>query len=748
MVHFFLMRQFSYRKVGPFFSVGPVRMVWVVALLVFSKAAAQTPEFNVEMEARNREFNLNTGEMVLLGDAVVRYGDGWILAADSINVNQQTGRALAEGNVVATRGDIRLTADRFEYQALEKFARIENFRVGNGRVYADGSLLEGNIDDFSFTDVSFFPGEPGTYLFKGRAKELALVDRNVVKGEKLSFKLGVVPFLIIPNISHPIDADTNLFKANIDYSGHIGGAIGGEFRVPVSSNARLGANIALTTKRGILAGPTSQYAWGDDDHFVNGWFTSGFIDDSADEVGVDVLGNNIGDKRFFTEWRHRQVAGDHLSVSAYTRYWSDSEVTRDFHEDSYNAMQDPDSYFEANYNGSNWQASLFMRASPNNFQIFTERMPELRFSLFPTRIAKGLYHGGTLSFAKLRQTRKFGVFGDLDFGDPSNLDSDRADAYYGLKFYKQLREGAQFSVQLGARATHYFDTAELLFRSPSEEFLPDVIVSENDRIGIRSSDGTRVHGEAGFDLKFTSYRVSEYQNKIWNIDGIRHVIEPIISYRYQPELENDIELAGIQDFMAFSSYLSPIDLEDRRDIDFIGEEHRTRFELRNRIQTRDKENGSRDLARFSLAIDHYLDDSLQVDDWSDLHLDFDITPAQWLEIGLFSRYDFTDGDLREFNSSIALTDTGYWKLGFGNHFVKGADLDQYFVFGDYYLNDNFKVYAAAKFDEVSDSFYEQRIGIMQRALEDYGLKYELRIYDGPRRETDFSIRISVDLFDE
>ena len=96
---------------------------------------------------------------------------------------------------------------------------------------------------------------------------------------------------------------------------------------------------------------------------------------------------------------------------------------------------------------------------------------------------------------------------------------------------------------------------------------------------------------------------------------------------------------------------------------------------------------------------------------------------------------------------MPLTDPGYWKLGIGNHFFKGQ-LDQYFIFGEYNLNENHKVYAVAKFDEKSDTFYEQRIGFMQRALEKYGIKYELRIFEGIRRESDFGIRIGIDLFDE
>jgi LPS-assembly protein len=142
-----------------------------------------------------------------------------------------------------------------------------------------------------------------------------------------------------------------------------------------------------------------------------------------------------------------------------------------------------------------------------------------------------------------------------------------------------------------------------------------------------------------------------------------------------------------------------------------------------------------------------IDDYDQGADFSDLYSDIEIRPAEWLEIDLFSRYNVEDSFIREVNSSIAITDPGYWKVGVGNHFLK-RQLEQYFLFGEYNLNENFKVYAVTKFDEVSNTFYEQRIGLMQRALEKYGIKYELRIFNGNRLESDFGIRIGVDLFDE
>lgn len=714
-------------------------------LFAFSVAArAQTEGFDATLSTPI-VIDTNTGDLVASENAQLSYGD-WLVSADEIRLNRQTNRAIATGNVIFTRYDIRLVADLLDYSLNDQQARVENFRVGNGKYFVSGSLLVGNPNNFKFENINFHPGEPGTYLFKARANEIAIVDQKEIQGKRISFKLGVVPFFIIPNVSQPIDAERNIFKANLDYSGHIGGAIGGEARVPVNSNFRAGANLALTTQRGILAGPAFEYNFGENENTSSGSFTSGFIDDSLKEIAPDLItGNPIDDERFFAEWQHNQNWGDRGALTAYGRWWSDSEVTREFNEDSFDEMQDPDTYIEANYSGENWQTTLFSRISPNHFQTFTERLPELRFDFFPTQIAKGLAHSGSISFAKLRNDRL------NEF--PIKSEADRADAYYGFRYTRPLKSGVTLTTKAGVKAIHYFDNMVGTEASDFGLFSPyrltplsifDDYTHALPRPSIK--EGTRGYGDLGFDLKFTAYSQRDFKNEVWNIDGIRHIFEPVISYRYAPDLDSNTANATF-DIPAFSNYLTPIDLEDRRDIDSIGEHHITRLEFRNRIQTKDEEYGSRDLARLDFAIDYLVDDFNQGKDFSDFVSDIEITPAPWLELDFFSRYSIEDSFTRELNTSVAITDPGYWKVGFGNHFLR-SHIEQYFAFGEYSLNENFKVYAVAKFDQKSDTYYEQRIGFMQRALEKYGIKYELRFYEGNRRESDFGVRIGIDLFDE
>lgn len=734
-----------------------------------------------------------TGEVVATGGAQIIY-QNWLLTADTIRYNQQTGQAEAIGNVVFSREELRMVAESLLYLPQEQFARVRNFRAGNGLVYVDGALLEGNPENFRFEDVNFYPGEPGTFLFEASAGELALVDKNVVRGRRLFFKVGPVPFLLIPNITQPLDAETNLFKPNLDYSGHIGASIGAEALAPISRHLRLGGNFALTSDRGILFGPAARYTIDKGNSVGTGSFISGYIDDNG-EPGVDILGRPIEDDRYFAEWRHQQVwDGNRASVSAYARYWSDSEVTRDFYEESFDRMQDPDSYLQAYYNGENWQLGFLARAAINDFQFNTERLPELRFSYFPTKLFDRVTHSGFISAARLDKDH-----GLVDWeGEPT-----RVDGFYGWEYNRSLRDGITLGLKAGARGYRYDDAQGVISYGHNA---PPSAPPVSDPIGPTevNLDGERAFGEIGLDLAAKAYSEFEFKSDSWNIDGLRHILEPRISYRYTPDLQVDDNVATHLDFDrgTFNNYLQPIDLEERRDVDSLVEDHKIRFELRNRIQTRGEGGGSRNLARLDLATDYYLKGSYFGDDhFSLLHIDFDLTPAPWLAFVASTRLD-PDDSFNEKDSSVAITvqDPGYWRISFGSHFLSGRStgafaafplgypyafldspyaltavpgfpgyrsfsdllyrpdplidrsnnlrLEQYFAHLEYYLNENLKLYATVRYDDESGAFYEQRIGLMQRALERYGLKYEIRIYDGDRREQDFGISLGIDLFDE
>jgi hypothetical protein len=99
----------------------------------------------VELTADRQEYDSINQIFIAEGDAVMRFRGG-VLAADLLRVNLPNRTAVAEGNVVLTRGEQVLRADRFTYN----FVQEQGFLVGaRGEVFipAAGS-------DFSPTGLS------------------------------------------------------------------------------------------------------------------------------------------------------------------------------------------------------------------------------------------------------------------------------------------------------------------------------------------------------------------------------------------------------------------------------------------------------------------------------------------------------------------------------------------------------------------------------------------------------------------
>lgn len=741
---------------------------WLAALSSAQPAAREIeliPSGPVSIDER-------TGEVVATNGARIFF-DEWLLAADTVRYNRSTGEAEATGNVIFTRRDMRLTASYLRYNPVTRFARVEDFRVGNGRAYLSGAALEGDPDEFRFSDINFYPGEPGTFLFQARAGEVAVVNQGEIKGKRLFFSLGPVPFLLVPNIAQPIDVESPIFEPILDYSGHIGAVLGAEALLPVTPGLRLGGTLAYATRRGILAGPAAEYAFESEAYEASGSLDSVYINDQGD-LGFDINGAPIEADRYFADWSHHQRWADNrASIVAYARYWSDSEVTRDFDEDTFDYLQNPDSYLQAAYNGDNWQLALFTRYHLNDFEYGVNRLPELRFSLFPTRVKGPVTHSGFLSGSKIETT------------SPEAADersATRLDGFYGLELNQPLRDGVNLRLKAGARGFQY----------EGESFEAD---GPGGPFEIDPS-AERVFAELGADLNLKAYSVFEYKNPTWSIDGLRHIVEPRIAFRHTPEIGgdgNDLVAAGFDaqgapiafrrrhslfsfDETAFGNFLLPLDIEDRRDVDSLHEESKVRVELRNRLQTRTGEGGSRDLARLSLAADYYFDSAVVEEDAASLlHADLDLSPAQWLDLGVYARFDPEDAFIaREINTQIAIHDRGYWRLVLGSQFLRGyqppepgaipagfnwrqtpfdafgraARIAEYYALFERNLGENFKLYASARYDEVNDVFYEQSVGLKQRAVERYAISYELRLYDGPRREDTFGVSVGVELFDK
>jgi LPS-assembly protein len=651
-----------------------------------------------------------TGAVVARKNARVVYGD-WTLVADEIRILRTEGEVRAIGNVVATSPGLRILARFARYEQATGRLEVEDFRFGRPPHYATGKRGSGTAGRMVFEDVRIFYGEPGR-MTPQVAMRLLTVDREeeVFSAKGLKLSIGSLPVLALSGLVRPLEGPRLIWETRAGYASELGLHLGVGVYYPLSAGWNPGGSLDVFTGRGVLLGPGMRYEIERGDTRSEGGGDLLYIHDGGDR-GVDALGEPIPRDRSFFAWQHLQGDGRRWSLNGEVNWWSDSAVVRDFREDAFDRNQEPDTHLEASFYGENFVASAFTRYRANDFHTVAERLPEVRFDLLPTPLGDtGVLLQVNAGAAMLREKQ-------LDPALPE-LRSERFDLYAGLERTWRVNRGISVTPVAGGRLTHY------------------------GRAEGGRSDYTRWLGEVGFDASVVAHRDFEWKQPMLGIDGLRHVVEPVVQYRWVPSADRGRAFIPAIDRPAFITRLQPLGLADRRDIDALEEIHALRLGLNNLLQTRREGYGSRQLLEFNLAGDFYFADRLDGRDYSTLQAEFRLTPAAWLDWWLFLRFDPDDATVPELNSRLTLVDGAAWSVGLDTDYLTGS-LAQYEVFGRYALNEAYEVFGSVRYDAREERFNEIRVGLDARIAEFWLVRAGVSFRDGPRRESSFGLRLSL-----
>ncbi len=650
-----------------------------------------------------------SGEMVARKNARVTY-DTWTLVADEIRINRQTQDARAIGNVVATSPGMRLLARSARYDQSTGQIEVNDFRFGRPPYYATGESGSGTADAMVFENVQIFYGEPGR-LTPRLAVRVLKVDRTTetFDAEGLKLSIGSLPVLALSGLARPLVGPSLIWETRAGYDSRLGAHFGAGIYYPLSAGWNPGGSIDLFSDRGVLLGPGARYDIARETMIAKGGGDLLYIHDYGDR-GVDRMGEPIENDRAIASWSHIQTDRERWSLNGEINWWSDSAVLRDFREEAFDRNQEPDNFLEASLNGKNYILSAFTRYRANDFQIVAERLPEVRFDLLPTPVADtGVLLAIESSAAALRE-RSIA-------GEPE-LRSDRFDLYAGLERTLRIARGVTFTPVAGGRLTHY-----------------------SRAIGGRD-DYTRWLGEIGFDASMVANRVVEVEKPLLGINGIRHIVEPVVQYRYVPSADRGRAFIPGIDRPAFLTQLQPLGLAQRRDIDALDEIHAVRLGLNNLLQTRREGHGSRQLLLFNLASDFYFADHADGRDYSTVQAEMRLTPADWLDWWIFMRFDPEDINVPEFNTRLTLVNGDAWSAGIDGDYLTG-DLSQIEIFGRYALNEAYEIFGGLRYDAREERFNEISIGLSSQIAQHWLVRTGIALRDGPRRESDFSLRLSL-----
>ena len=654
-------------------------------------------------------YDHQTQQLRATGDARLVY-QGNLLTANEILYNQEHLRATAEGNVLVSNPELRLVGDQVQYHVPTRSISGKNLRFGQPPFYASARSADAGPDLVELDRAIAYFGEPRPGAINLRAGTVRYFPEDRVEAENVTIRIGRVPVFYLPRIGRGINgALTTTATAEAGYSDNLGGYGFLATRTPIRPGFAVGPEVGFYHRRGLLVGPGLDYRWLGEENRIDGSIRGAFIGDRG-ELGSDRLGRPIDDQRFYGEWRHKQTVGDQVEITGMADIWSDSEVTRDFRPRLFSQNQFPSHFLEAAYLGPSYIVSAFTQISPNDFEVVPERLPEIRFDLFPTPLGQshvGLFHQAQASAAVLREN------------DPTAPDtrSDRLDLYYSVNRPFFLADWLTFTPKAGARLTHY------------QRALDD------------RSHYTRFLGEIGADVEGNAFAVYQYQNELWKIDNIRHVVKPRLHYRYIPRADQGRRFIPQVDRQVFATHLEPIDLGQTRNIDQLDETHTLRYGLDNLFQTRHPTYGSTNLLSLFVANDLRFSRQPGQEFVSDIHTELSFTPVYWFRFDALNRLAPQDPSTREMNTGFTLTDARFWSIRFGSEFVEDR-LEEYSVYLTRRLNETYRVAAEIRYDAVRHRFSRQAYILTQNLYGTWDVNYQIFLRTGTERESPFGAALS------
>lgn len=674
-----------------------------------SPAAAAAPLPDVT--GRETIYDDATRTLRLIGDARLVYRD-LVLTADEIEYRREQNNITARGKFVVTQAGRRLVADSGTYDLNTGILHVQNLRVGQFPIYIHGESVSGTLDELVFTNATIFFREDAAYAPSIRAARITYRRGRIVAGEGLELGFLGGHFFRLPKFQHDLTSElVSYLTAKAGYRRNLGLFAEAELRLPVARGLKAGADLGLYAARGLMAGPSLEYDRDDNHSRIRGELTTGYISDHGDRFD-DLFGRPVPSDRSYVRWWHQQRIGERISLDAQFNYWSDSEILRDFHPRRFQPVQQPDSYLEAAYAADNFLVSAFTRVHPNRFHRVRERLPEIRFDLLPSEAPLGFYERMSASLAVLEE--------DAYLHAPQQR-STRLDAYYGIERPFVPHRGLTLTPVAGIRMTHYADA-----------------------VGGRE-DYTRTIGEVGFDARLRFTGSFDYRNNLWDIDGLRHIIEPRLSYRYAPRADDGRPYIPAIDRRVFSTYLQPLSLADRRDIDDLDRLDTLRIALHQSLLTRDTTLGSRELAALTLASDYRFSRQPGQRPLSDVHWEFALTPAPWLRFELYQRVATQTRSSQELNYALELTDQEWWSARLSSSYLRN-DYEEYALDYRHRLNEVFDLVGRWRYDAGRSRLNEQSYGVWQRLGQTWAVKYEISFFEGRReRDSDFSFNVEVEL---
>ena len=609
-----------------------------------------------------------------------------ILTADRVSINDKTGDLVADGSVHLFRQDIVWAGPHLHYNYISQQTDAAEFRTGKVPFFAAGSELhgigEGTNGVYVATNGLITTDDYYEPLQKIRAKEITIVPGQYYKARNATLYMGDVPVFFLPYYHHTVTEDQNNFTLLPGYRSAFGPYLLTKYNWFLNEELAGTLHADWREKRGFAGGPDFDYHLGD---WGSGTLKYYYTHD--EDPGLNPFdGTPIPGQRERLYFSYDANPRPGLTIKSQVAYWSDPFVVRDFFESEYVKDVQPNTFVEVNQFWRNWSLDALTQPRVNPFFESVDRLPDVRLTGFQQQIFDTpLYYESESSAGYYER-----LFADTNV-TMASFAAARADTFHQITLPETLFGWLNVTPRAGGRFTYYEAASG-----------PGAMTTEEDR-GVFNT---------GAEVSFKASRLwSGAKSSFWDVDGLRHIIEPSLNYVYVPR-PNVLPSQLPQFDYEPTNFLEmlPIEFPAYNSIDSIDSQNTMRFGLNNRLQTkRDAELD--DLLNWGVYTDWRLRTRTNQTTFSDIFSDLEIKPRSWLTFDSKTRYDIETGRFNLALHRITFQPNNTWSWTVGHYYLR----DGLFGTGDnllssilfYRFNENWGTRIAHYFDARTGNLQEQ-----------------------------------------
>jgi len=566
-----------------------------------------------------------------------------VVDGDEINYLQEEGRIKAKGNVKLKYKGVELFCDEVDYNANTNIAQV----IGPVKIVKDGGILEGRDVTFNFANFDAEIGnikivdppiygvsEKGTRLednkyvlnsgyvttcdldephYRMTAKSVTIYPGDRIVAKNVFLKVGKIPILYIPLFSQSLKDDTHPFDIVPGKDKEWGYYVLSSWRYNLNSENRGKVHIDWYEKRGTGLGITHKMEtkkFGEalikyyrlEDNLYNLQDREELFDQYPEKRNI--APKYLEDDRYKAQFSYSWDPNPNVSIKSETHKFSDPYFMKEFFEREYDKEPYPLSYTLVNYSMDHSSISLLGQKRMNNFWGAVEYLPQVEYDFYNQRLG-----GSNFYFSSKDRV------GYLNLLQPySGEDSS-------FRFHSE--NTLSYNSRLGWLQINPYVGAETAYYSKR----PDADIDE---------DLWRVTPQAGAILSTKLYKFinAEFNLLGEQVDQMRHVITPEISYNYQHK-----PTAPNSSVFQFDSH------------DSVSRGESVVFELKNKLQAKNEER-TWDLVYFSPSVTYQIHEEGRGSHFTTLDADLEVYPVKGISFNADSQYDLDNQYFSEVNADI------------------------------------------------------------------------------------------------